>query len=79
METQDVLIHAAIKAAWGIILAALALPSAWYIANQTAGIFTPAFLLAGFGAIALSPAIIGCGFAIEDVRHHRRTTGLGRR
>lgn len=79
METQDVHIQAAIKATWGIILSALALPSAWHLANQVGGIIAPAFVLAGFGAIALSPAFIGCGFAIDEVRHHRRTTGLGRR
>lgn len=71
---QRALETAAIKAVWGILVTAMALPTAWKwsTALNPNGIIGATIALCVLGCTALSPLLLGCGFASDDLRKARR-------
>jgi len=71
---QRALENAAIKAGWGILVTAMALPTAWQWATtlDPDGILGVTIALCILGCAALSPLVLGCGFASDDLRKARR-------
>ena len=66
--------NAAIKAGWGILVTAMALPTAyqWATALDPDGILGVTIALCILGCTALSPLVLGCGLASDDLRKARR-------
>lgn len=64
--------NAAIKVAWGIIVTTMALPNAWGWARQIDGILGPAIVLGILGIIAISPLLLGCALASDDLKKAHR-------
>ena len=71
---QRALSNAAIKAVWGALVTAMALPTAlqWATALDPDGILGVTIALGILGCTALSPLVLGCGFASDDLRKARR-------
>lgn len=62
--------NAAFKAGWGILVTAMALPTAWKWATtlDPDGILGATIALCILGGAALSPLVLGFGFASDDLR-----------
>lgn len=71
---QRALENAAIKAGWGILVTCMALPTAWQWSNalDPDGILGVTIALCILGCTAVSPLVLGCGFASDDLRKARR-------
>jgi len=71
---QRALENAAIKAVWGALVTAMALPTAfqWATALNPDGILGVTITLCILGCTALSPLVLGCGLASDDLRKARR-------
>lgn len=67
---QRALRNAAFKAIGGAIITTMALPTAyqWATSLNPNGILGATITLIVFGCIALSPVVLGCGFATNDLR-----------
>lgn len=66
--------NAAIKTVWGILVTSMALPTAWKWATAIypEGILGVTIVLGILGFAALTPVILGCGFASDDLKKARR-------
>jgi hypothetical protein len=66
--------RAAVKVAWGILVTTMALPTAWKwaVAIDPDGILGVTIALGFLGSVALTPLMLGCGFASDDLRKARR-------
>ena len=71
---QRTLENAAVKAGWGILVTAMALPTAWQWATtlDPDGILGVTIALCILGCAALSPLMLGCAMASDDLRKARR-------